>query len=138
MATTDFRLKIIELMQELKIHAPESMVDRLSDSGIKKIVTGNLEKPDGYLLVDKSVFQNLPLLTFDESNDNKIVLLRNSNDLEFIFNLYQIYKGGFLPILISPLTTDSEIADFIKRLVRVVYWMGGSLKRPVNQICSLS
>ncbi|MBK6679205.1 MAG: hypothetical protein IPG53_03855 [Ignavibacteriales bacterium] len=72
MATTDFRLKIIELMQELKIHAPESMVDRLSDSGIKKIVTGNLEKPDGYLLVDKSVFQNLPLLTFDESNDNKL------------------------------------------------------------------
>lgn len=74
MATTDFRVKIIELMQELKIHAPESMVDRLSDSGRKKIVTGNLEKPDGYLLAD-TVFENLPLLTFDESNDNKIVLL---------------------------------------------------------------
>lgn len=129
MATTDFRLKIIELMQELKIHAPESMVDRLSDSGIKKIVTGNLEKPDGYLLVDKSVFQNLPLLTFDESNDNKIVLLRNSNDLEFIFNLYQIYKGGFLPILISPLTTDSEIADFIKRFSPCGVLDGGIFKK---------
>lgn len=134
MTSTDLRLKIIGLMHELKIYAPESMVNRLSDSGIKKTVLANSEKLDGYLLVDKSVFKNLSHLTVDKTTDNKIVFLRNSNDLEFIFNLYQIYISGLLPILISPLTTDSEIDDFINRFRPGGVFDGGLFKQIVDSI----
>ncbi|MBK7867168.1 MAG: AMP-binding protein [Ignavibacteriales bacterium] len=115
MTSIELREKILDLMQKLKIYAPESMVNRLSDSGIKTFVSEKSEKLDGYLLLDKSVFNSLPPLPVDDFTDNKLVFLRNSNDLEFIFNLYQICSSGLLPILISPLTTESEVEDFIER-----------------------
>lgn len=128
MTSNDLRFKIIEFIQELKIYAPETMVDRLGDPGVKRIVASGSKKLQGYMLVNRSVFQNLPPLAISKYTDNKIVLLRNSNDLEFILNLYQIYKSGLFPILISPLTTDSEIADFIKRFNPGGLFDGGTFK----------
>lgn len=136
MTSIELREKILNLMQKLTIYAPESMVNRLSEFGIKMIVSANSEKLDGYLLLDKSVFNSLPRLPVDKFTNNKLVFLRNSNDLEFIFNLYQIYRSGLLPILISPLTTDSEIDDFIERFNPIGVFDGGVFKQISDSIPS--
>jgi len=115
MTTVIERETILKLMSELRIHAPESMVNRLHDSGIKRIILRNAKKIDGYYHMDNTIFSQLQPLLTKGLIENKLLFLRNSNDLEFIFNLYQVYKSGLLPILISPLTTDSEIEEFLSR-----------------------
>jgi O-succinylbenzoic acid--CoA ligase len=120
------REKITALMRALTFYTPESMVNSLRDVKVKNLILERSEKCGSHFVVDGRVTANIEPLQIERTISNNLVFLRNSNDLEFIFNLYQIYCSGLFPVLISPLTTDTEINELKKRFVPAGFYDSGS------------
>lgn len=106
---------LLGLLPGLIIEAPIELVSSLSNKKMREKILDSAKQDGNFYLFSCEVLAEIDSFEPQKIRDNKLVFIKEENQLQFICSVLSCWSNELLPLLISPLITDVELNGLIER-----------------------